>query len=166
MRYKRQILLFFMYFLVMVFAYYGGPHFHLDKEIRTSFAQVYYITSLFLSFFIFFSIGSNLVGIYFDGLKKKLSSQYPQIDPTEFDFYKFDEKHNKKIFLLIQPITCIIAFTPYLFYFILHQYDLKIMFGILANPSMALLILQIIIHTFINQFLFMRHLDQLLQNPK
>jgi hypothetical protein len=165
MRYKRQILLFFIYCLVIVFAFFGGPHFLLDEEIRTPFSQVYYITSLLLSFFIYFSMASNLVGIYFDGLKKNLSSQHPQHDPTEFDFQKFDEIHIKRIFLLIQPITCILAFTPYLFYAILHQYDLRIMFGILANSSLALLLLQIIIHTFINRFLFMRHLDQLLNNP-
>jgi hypothetical protein len=145
-----------------VFAYFGVTPFLLDKEIRTQFSQVYFISSLFLSFFINFSMISNLVGMYFDGIKKNLSNQYPRHDSAEFDFQKFDDKHIKKIFLLIQPITCIIAFTPYLFYVILHQYDLKILFGILANSSLALLLLQIIIHTFINRFLFMRKIDKLL----
>jgi hypothetical protein len=166
MKYKRQILILLIYCILFVLSCFWSANSRLGQAIRTPIAQIYYISSLVFRFFIYFSILSNLIDWYLKGFLKRLNKTYPQIDPAEFDVRKFENKPEKKELTLVQPFICVIICTPYLYYFFTNQYELKILFGILANLTIIFCFVPSFIETYINRFLFMRHLDQLLNNPK
>jgi len=166
MRYKRQVLLVLWYIIGLVFVYFASISSRLDHDLRNPISQIYYISSLLLWFATYIYWPLNLTSGYVLGLKKKLSNHYPQIDSSEFDFEKFEENKSKKkrtnyLFFLFHPISCLIVCTPFLYFVLNNQFELKVLFGSFAHIAILLLFLPSSIESIIAQFLFMRHLDRI-----
>jgi hypothetical protein len=170
MRYKRQIwiILYYVlliYLVLLITGFYFG---FFDQMVRIPITQFYSTSSRFLLFFLWFNaFGNTTLGLLFLSYPDILKNKYPAIDPSAFDFLKFEKdnyekKQNKKSFSFVQPIIGVIVCTPYLYYFLTNHYEFKILFGILANLAIILYFLSTNLETYINRFLFMRHLDQLL----
>jgi hypothetical protein len=173
MRYKRQILLILYYILVinlilLITGFYFG---FFDHMVRIPITQVYSTSSRLVLFVVWFNFFENsTLGLLFLNYPNKLKKKCPAIDASEFDFRKFEKDNfekrqfNKRL-SFVQPIICVMICTPYLYYFLTNHYEFKILFGILANLAIILYLVSIYLETIINRFLFMRHLDNLLNNP-
>jgi hypothetical protein len=166
MKYKRQIYTAIVYSIAFVVSCFGFRN-TLNPDGRILVTYIYLVTANIISIFIIVNLFNTfLIDTYCENLPKNLGKMYPDIDPIEFDFRIYESNHDPANKYFIKPITCLIILTPYFWYHLTHQYELRIIFGILGNISLVLCFGLAYIISLKNRFLFMRHLDQQLNHPK
>jgi len=168
MKYKHQILSWLWHCILFVLVFLWFIYLIADVLRSPPKSPIYSVTSQIL-FFLWNFTGFELIvcNIFFEGLFNTVKKKYPQLNPMDFDYYSFQETHNTKLSrYIIQPLTCLIVCSPFVWYFITYQYELKIIFGVLANIALILFFIDFLYQRIRNRFLFARKVDGLIENQE